>query len=187
MAKKKNKVDVERRNYFRIDDVMPVIVNPAGGDECRQVAKVLSVSEIPHISNLSNEALEGIINQRLCNMLTEIRAKLDFLINHFILEKEGLLTAEKKMVNISASGIRFTIDKSVKVGEIMEIKLLLPTYPPVAVLAYGEVKRVKPLNEKTYEIALQYINMGEEVREEIIRYTLSHQRETRSIEDKGRT
>lgn len=180
MAKKKAKVEVERRGYFRIDDVIPIIVNPASGDECKQVAKVLSVSEVPNISTPSSEALEGVVNQRLCNMLAEIRAKLDFLINHFILEKEGLLTAEKKMVNISASGIRFTIDKPVKVGDIMEVKLLLPTYPPVAVLAYGEVKRVKSLNEKTYEVALQYINMGDEAREEIIRYTLSHQRETRS-------
>jgi c-di-GMP-binding flagellar brake protein YcgR len=60
----------------------------------------------------------------------------------------------------------------------MEIKLLLPAYPPVVVFAYGEVKRVDALDENTYEVALEYINMGDSVRNEIIQYTLTHQRET---------
>ena len=62
--------------------------------------------------------------------------------------------------------------------DILEIKLLLPTYPPVAVFAYGEAKRVKKLNNDKYEVCLKYLNMGESVRNEIIQYTLSHQRET---------
>ncbi|MEN8262110.1 MAG: hypothetical protein ABFR82_01445 [Nitrospirota bacterium] len=41
-------------------------------------------------------------------MISELKTKIDFIINHFMLEKEGLLTAEKKLVNISASGIRYT-------------------------------------------------------------------------------
>jgi c-di-GMP-binding flagellar brake protein YcgR len=70
------------------------------------------------------------------------------------------------------------VNSPVNVKDIMEIKLLLPTYPPVAVFAYGEVKRVKTLDENKFEVALEYINMGESVRNEIIQYTLSHQRET---------
>ena len=66
------------------------------------------------------------------------------------------------------------------------MKLLLPTYPPVAVFAYGEVKRVKSLDNDAFEVALEYLNMGESVRNEIIQYTLSHQRETiRKLKETG--
>ncbi len=95
-----------------------------------------------------------------------------------MLEKEGMLPSEKKMVNISASGLRFTLSHSVEVGDVLEIKLLLPTYPPVAVFAYGEVKRVEALSGGKFEVAVEYLNMGEPVRNEIIQYTLSRQRET---------
>ena len=68
----------------------------------------------------------------------------------------------------------------------MEIKLLLPTYPPVAVFAYGEVIRVSELNDGTYEVAIEYLNMGDSVRNEIIQYTLSHQRESiRKLKESG--
>jgi c-di-GMP-binding flagellar brake protein YcgR len=94
------------------------------------------------------------------------------------MEKEGLGNPEKKYVNISASGIRFTVNHPVKVKDVMEVKLLLPTYPPVAVFAYGEVKRVRDIGNGKHEVAIEYVNMSESVRNEIIQYTLSHQRET---------
>jgi c-di-GMP-binding flagellar brake protein YcgR len=110
-------------------------------------------------------------------MVTEINGKLDFILNHFMLDKEGLLSTEKKMVNISASGLKFTVNYHVKVSDIMEVKLLLPTYPPVVVFAYGKVIRAKKLDDSKYEVAIEYINLADDVRNEIIQYTLSHQRE----------
>ena len=97
---------------------------------------------------------------RLYSMIDEINTKLDFIINHFMLDKEGLAEPEKKFVNISASGIKFTVDKAVKEGDVMEIKLLLPTYPPVAVFAYGEVKRATALEDGKYEVALEYLDVA---------------------------
>jgi hypothetical protein len=178
----------EKRNYFRVDDVIPVVANPVGpmNEKERETIKTAAGSKVFPLfdTNGSSEVYETDMvpesqeNKRLYEMMKEIKTKLDFLINHFMLEKEGLLSTEKKPVNISASGIRFTVAYPVKEGDIIEIKLLLPTYPPVAVFAYGEVKRVKALDDQTYEVALEYLNMGESVRNEIIQYTLNHQRET---------
>jgi c-di-GMP-binding flagellar brake protein YcgR len=76
------------------------------------------------------------------------------------------------------------VNHPVQVNDVLEIKLLLPTYPPVAVFAYGEAKRVKKLDGTKYEVCLKYLNMGETVRNEIVQYTLSHQRETiRKVKD----
>jgi len=123
-------------------------------------------------------------NKKLYAMMNELKAKLDFIINQFMLEKEGLNEPEKKFVNISASGIRFTVDHVVKEGEIMDIKLLLPTYPPVAVFAYGEVKRAVPIEDGKYDIALEYLNMTDSVKNEIIQYAFAQQRDLiRRIKD----
>jgi len=179
---------VEQRSYFRIDDVISVVANPVHidkgkADEFRKSmvsSKAFSLMETPGMSVPGSEENipENQMNNGLYSMIAEIKTKLDFIINHLVLDKEGLVQSEKKFVNISASGIKFTIDQPVKVNEIMEIKLLLPTYPPVAVFAYGEVKRVKDLGENKYEVSIEYLNMDDSVRNEIIQYTMSHQRET---------
>ncbi len=178
----------ERRNFFRIDDVITVVANPVNIEKGKveEYLKTITSSKAFSLLDVSKptEMDAGNVSsgfsddKKLFSIVTEIKTKLDFIINHLLLEKEGFLSAEKKMVNISASGIRFTVNQPVNVKDIMEIKMLLPTYPPVAVFAYGEVKRVNPLDDETFEVALEYLNMGDPVRNEIIQYTLSQQRET---------
>lgn len=174
----------EQRCYFRVDDVISVVANPANIDHDRGEKFIKSFTSSKAFSLMDDsESTEqpyddGTDNRKMYDMIAEIKTKLDFIINHFILEKEGLLSEGKKSVNISASGIRFTVNTPVKEGDLMKIKLLLPTYPPVAVFAYGAVKRVTGLDNGTYEISLEYLNMNDSVRKEIIQYTLSYQRET---------
>ena len=178
----------EQRSYFRVDDILSVVVNPVHIDkekmeEFRESIVSSKAFSLVNVAESSEHIIEEISpdvqeNNKLYSMVAEIKTKLDFIINHFILEKEGFDQSDKKFVNISASGIRFTVDYPVSINDIMEIKLLLPAYPPVVVFAYGEVKRVDALDENTYEVALEYINMGDSVRNEIIQYTLTHQRET---------
>ncbi len=182
----------EHRNYFRIDDVIPLVAIPVhvdGIDNDEALTKIMSSKAIS-MGNISGapatDADETAITTRydktgsdkVQDELADIKAKLDYIINHFILEKEGLANPEKRYVNISASGIRFVVNHRAKVNDIMEVKLLLPTYPPVAVFAYGEVKRVEELGDDKYEVAIEYVNMSDSVRNEIIQYTLEHQRET---------
>ncbi len=186
--KKEKTAEQEKRNFFRVDDIISVVASPVqideksfqGFAETAMSSKAFSLMDVTGISEPVPDEIvsEPQDNSRLYRMMTEIKTKLDFIINHIMLEKEGLLEPEKKFVNISASGIRFTVDHPVKEGDIMEIKLLLPTYPPVAVFAYGEVKRVIDLPDNQYDVAIEYINMEDSVRNEIVKYTMSHQRET---------
>jgi hypothetical protein len=191
--KKENKeTENEHRDYFRIDDVIPLVAIPVHLDDVESeeiLNRIISSKAISmpgvHGSPATDEVESAITTRyeqsesdKLYDEISDIKAKLDYIINHFIMEKEGLANPEKKYVNISASGIRFTVNHPVKIKDIMEVKLLLPTYPPVAVFAYGEVKRVRDLENGKYEVAIEYVNMSDSVRNEIIQYTLSHQRET---------
>ncbi len=192
--KGQSKKNDERRSHFRIDDVISVVANPIHIDKekSEEFAKSIATSRaFPVIEGQTTDTIndESILpkdpdNKKLYAMMNELKAKLDFIINQFILKKEGLNEPEKKFVNISASGIRFTVDYDVKEGEIMDIKLLLPTYPPVAVFAYGEVKRSVPIEDGKYDIALEYLNMSDSVKNEIIQYAFAQQRDSiRRIKD----
>lgn len=196
-VKKGNMVETgEQRGYFRVDDVISVIANPVeiNKEKNDEFLKSLRSSKAFSLMDVQMEpehihedgSSEHDENSKLYAMVTEIKTKLDFIINHFILDREGMLSPEKKLVNISASGIRFTVNHPVCFKDVMEIKLLLPTYPPVAVCAYGEVKRVTALDDGKYEVALEYLNMEDSVRNEIIQYTMTHQRETiRKLRENG--
>ena len=97
-----------------------------------------------------------------------------------MLKEEGLDYEYTKPVNISATGMRFNFRDEMKPGDIVEMKMVLPTYPPVAILTYGEVVRTNkvPKDDGTiYETAVRFTEMTEEVREEIIQYTLKRQRD----------
>ena len=59
----------------------------------------------------------------------------------------------------------------------MEIKMSLPVSPPIGIVAYGEVVRAALQADGGCEVALQFINMDDEVRDEIIHYTFRRQRE----------
>jgi len=184
-GEKKQNSSGEKRGYFRVDDIISVVANPVNlmNEKERELLKnAASSNTFSFFGDQDSEGLqsspESAGGEKLYEALKGINSKLDFLINHLLMEKEGLSSNEKKPVNISATGIKFTVKHAVKEKDILQIKLLLPTHPPVAVFAYGEVKRVKALEDQTYEIALEYLNMGETVRNEIIHYTLDHQRET---------
>jgi hypothetical protein len=186
--KGQSRKDDERRRHFRINDVISVVANPIHIDKekSEEFAKSIATSRaFPVMENQNTDTTddESVLpkdpdNKKLYGMMNELKAKLDFIINHFMLEKEGLNEPEKKFVNISASGVRFTVDYAVKEGEIIDIKLLLPTYPPVAVFAYGEVKRAVLLEDGQYDIALEYLNMSDSVKNEIIQYAFAQQRDS---------
>ncbi len=157
----------ERREFFRIDDTVQL--------KARKVSKAMGFSRrlsIPGTTSGEEETAVG--------LLKAINEKLEFLIQHLILKEEGFFEGEIKRVNLSAGGIRFELEEPVEVGDILELKITLPSPQPVGIMLYGKVIRAKKIehNGKTlYEAAVRFEGLTEDVREEIIRYTLHRQRE----------
>jgi hypothetical protein len=163
-----------KRGFFRVDDVFPVIYRVVDStDRCRE-------SRIFSGFGLDVEKLDvpdETVSPRVWKMLVDVNAKLDMILEKLNLENEGLSRAKSIPVNISASGIRFPIDHPVEIGRMFELKMLLPVYPPVGVLAHGVVVRTEaPVNGR-YETSLSFVDLIDEVRDVIIQYTLKRQRE----------
>ena len=70
--------------------------------------------------------------------LKAINSKLDAVMNYILFQTEGLLSLKMRPVNISASGMSFMSDQKYEVGDIIEIKMMLHVFHPVALYLYGE-------------------------------------------------
>jgi len=164
----------ERRGFFRVDDAFPVIAQKAEKrPPCKKSKVIAGYGSGIYDSDLPDETISPL----LWKMLSDINSKLGLILERLHLEGEGLLKAESRQVNVSASGIRFTVKEKVEIGDTLEVKMLLPTCPPVGIITYGNVVRVNDIGNGEYEVALHFSDMDDEVRDEIIQYTLKRQRE----------
>jgi len=61
-------------------------------------------------------------------------------------------------------------------GDILELKTVLEAPSPVALYLYGEVLKCEKLNAG-YRIAVQFINIEEDIRDHIVRFVFYRQRQ----------
>lgn len=164
----------DRREYFRVDDVFPVA--------CKKVRAETSVKKSKMISGYADQSAELAMPEEFAHpqfwkMLHDINVKLNLILERLNLQGEGFLEAEDRRVNLSATGLKVMTEEKADMGDNIEIKMLLPTYPPTGILAHGRVVRVEDKGNGKYELSLHFVDMGEDVRDEIIQYALNRQRE----------
>lgn len=163
------------RQYFRVDDAFPVDLRKVENIPIKRSRVFLGYPAEREDAEV--EAPDETISPKLWKLLTDINTKLSLILEKLQFDDEGFVKAEVRHVNVSASGIKFRIDEKVDVGDTVEIKMLLPTCPPTGIITYGSVVRSKDLGNNQYEVALHFTDIEDEVRDEIIQYTLKRQRE----------
>jgi len=103
------------------------------------------------------------------------------LIHMFLADDfRSLMNTSPKDVNISASGMRFISNEAYEIGDFVEIHLILPMVPLLFVRLVGEVIRQKALTSaqiKRYAVAVKYLQVDNDTRDDIIRYLFRRQRE----------
>jgi hypothetical protein len=163
-----------KRGYFRVDDRFPVLYKKVNAGETLLESRFYGGygQEIAEL-----ETTDDTVNPRLWRMLVDINTKLGLILERLNIEGEGLAKAERIAVNISASGIRFAVDHAVEMGDLIEVKLLLPTNPAVGIVAYGKVVRIERPESAGTMVSLHFMDLTEEVRDAIIQYTLKRQRD----------
>lgn len=164
------------RQYFRVDDAFPVDIRRVEDIPPIKRSRVF-LGYPAEREQAEVEAPDETISPRLWKLLTDINTKLSLILEKLQFEEEGFVKAEVRHVNVSASGIKFRLEEKVEVGDTVEIKMLLPTCPPTGIITYGNVVRAKDLGNGQYEVALHFTDIEDEVRDEIIQYTMKRQRE----------
>ncbi len=164
----------DRRSFFRVDDSFPVKVKRVDRNG-EHSSRFLFHGTLPRVVGGGPEYQESLIP-----LLLDINRKLDTLLNALVFKEDALLNAVPRRLNISASGIGIELEEEFRPGDLVELRMLLPSSPPSALLIHGEVTRVEVQREGErmfYNTAIDFVGLTEEVKEEIIRYTLQRQRE----------
>jgi len=162
------------REYFRVDDVVPMVVRKVDDSEQSNVSRSIPFFDV---GVLEAETPDTDVNPKLWQMLVNIHTMLGMVLERLDLESAGFLRSEKKRVNMSATGLRFQTRERYRVGDKLEIKMLLPARPPFGVLVYGDIIRIDDMGEGENEIAVRFFDIGDDLRDEIIQYSLTRQRE----------
>jgi hypothetical protein len=168
----------ERRKYFRVDDILPVVLRIVEGDRSRVKAKICS-GFVPGLGSclMHEEAHDDRIPPRLWEMLVDIQTKLSLVLERLCQQGEGLTRSESKPVSLSAAGIRLLTRDAFAMGQFVEVQMLLTVYAPVWIVVYGEVTRFSQEQDGEHEVAISFADMDEDIRDMINYYTLRRQRE----------
>jgi hypothetical protein len=160
----------EKRESFRINDTLAVIVGKIEEDTCFSESGK-RVDDPPEIASSVLEKEN--ISPTLWKMLVNLDRKLDQ-----VLEKipADLFNTKPQPVNLSSTGIKVKVKKKFSLDEPVRIKLLLPTLPVKELVVEGKVVWIETLLDGEYEVGLHFHELDDTVKDEIIHYTLNQQR-----------
>ena len=175
----------EARRFVRVEDAIPMEhtrLSPEEYDRAKSRFIIPPFStDLFHLRGEGGErdAFED-VNPGLARHLQLIERKLDLILSHLLLDREGIKSLRLHRVSISGSGMRFTSEVPYQTGDLLEIKMVLPVCPPVALSTPAGVVWVKEVQRgdmRLYETGVRFEGITEDVRDEIIRYTFARQRE----------
>jgi len=163
------KTETDQRKSFRIDDALPVMICkiddqefPRTGEPVREDLQDLSPSTLQKEN----------ISPYLWRMLVNLNKKLDRVLEMLPVD---LIKVKSQPINLSSTGMKVMVDKTFEPEETVRIKMLLPTLPAKELVITGKVVRVEA-SDGEYEVALHFLDLDEEVRDELFHYTLNRQR-----------
>lgn len=118
------------------------------------------------------------VDPALYNCLIDIERKLSLIIRHLSSQGKGeAVIPDEKGVEIGASEVRFDAEEEMFPGDILKIRMILPTYPIALVNFYSKVKKVVPLKDGRYDTCVAYSGLNTEIKDRIIAYLFKKQRE----------
>lgn len=159
------------REFSRVDVIIPLGVRLISSEEKQRVKARIS-GDITSIPLPTEEPAD----RALTEWLKIINSKLDYLINLWNLREGDFCSLSSTEVNISGGGMSFMSDSPYNKGDILELKTVLESPSPMALYLYGEVLKCEKLND-TYRVAVQFINIEEDIRDYIVRFVFYRQRQ----------
>lgn len=160
------------REFSRVEAYVPLSVRLLQKDEIEIAKSRLSGD----IAFYASRPLDEPADRALSEWLKYINQKLDFLISIITMEQQGFSSLPINKVDISGGGLSFRSEKPYKKGDLLEIKIVIENPNPLALYLYGEVISCEAL-EKDFRIGVKFINIDEDVRDQIVKFVFYRQRQ----------
>lgn len=160
------------REFSRVDASVPFAVRLVPPDERSNIkSKISGESVLAEFQTLTD-----VEDKVLSDWLKMLNAKLDSIISMLTFQREGFGSLPFVNVNISGGGLSFSSKEKYKIGDVLEMKMLIPVMPPIALYIYGEVVKVEP-QINSYITGVKFIAIDEDIRDEIVKFVFRRQRE----------
>jgi c-di-GMP-binding flagellar brake protein YcgR len=177
------KTEKERRRFFRIDDEVALSYRLASeeeaiADEKLQVTTDATLSlatELEKMNELSRIHFRHVEKEspEVARYFTFIESKITLLAQHLMKSTDELFKKTTQPVNISGSGILFTVDEALRAGDFIEIKFILR--PSLAsIKAFSRVVSCHSEGE-LYRVAVEFNRLSDEDRDILIRHVVKKQ------------
>ncbi len=188
MNKSNIAVTEDRRRFFRIDDEVNLNFKIVDEQTVLTASEVTSdiLSSCSFVTGLDILDQEARIvmqlieksNPEIAEYLKILDTKISLVAQETMRQGHEISDNHIRNANISASGVAFESTSEVKVGEFLEIKLLLTSCFAVIVI-YGKVIYCNESTDKDesmpFQIGLDYINLKEHDREVLVKHVVKRQ------------
>jgi hypothetical protein len=168
-----DEIQPNRREYSRIDAYIPLTFRLIPEEEQPLVRSRIS-GDIMLADFKLMPALED--NPKL-EWFNELNEKIDNIIHILTIQYEGFHSLSFKFINISGNGLKFSSQQYFSPGDLLEFKMILTMYKPVALYVYGKVVNVEK-QTSGYFISVSFYMMDSTIRDQIVRFTFEMERET---------
>jgi hypothetical protein len=160
-----------RREFCRVDVYIPMeyrLVDP----EERSLVKSRISGEVL----LPDFTMMPPLQDQQMEYLNQFNHKLDTIIRMLALQFEGFHALPFKFISLSGSGMKFSSQSPFSHGDLLEFKMILTLYQPIAFYLYGEVIRVEK-QTSGYFINIQFTAINDMIRDKIIKFVFEMERE----------
>lgn len=168
-----NAKDVKSREYSRVDACIPMDFALLPEEELPEVRS--TISRQPYLLGVTIP--DDVEDKALSDWLHLFNSKLDFIIHSLSVDREELPALPFRHVNISASGMRFTAKEGYEKGQVLSIRMVLQKQRPLSLHLCGQVVESLEISDSEFEVAVKFIFIDDEIRDELVRFVFEKQRE----------
>jgi len=182
--------DKNRREDFRVDDVIPMRDQPISTEEFE--VKKLHVGIRSRQSSMLRDMIGKDIfaeggagsSSEMAKAVEALDAKLNYLIGVNMLNDANRSELKDRPINLSVTGAAFVSDERYRQGDPIALSLMLPTFPPTVLDLIGEVTWSRPTDAGRSHIGVHFFFRCDEEEDSITKYVFKRNREMIRLQHK---
>ena len=170
-----------RREHFRVEMTVPVRWKVLTHNEIELVKNgmgnaLFKESGIPSpIESFLEETAKGSKDEQLFLALQLLNNKLDFIIDHLLSGPSNESTGHDKLMEISASGLKFFSEERFEEGTYLKMELIMPGIIQYNMELITEIIRSMK-KDNQYVSAARIVHIKEDARDSIVKLVFQKQR-----------
>ena len=170
-----------KRKFFRVKSLFPTTWRMLNHEEVALINKgeghhLLKTTNLPNpIDELIDRSSPGSEEEQLYKSLQYINRKLDFIIDQIVSGSEDSLPEKNDVIEISASGLKFTAKKPLQINDYIKMDVIMPGTFHYLIEFIAQVVRIEEKGSG-FSVAAKIVEIDESAQDAIIQVVFQKQR-----------